>query len=364
MKVRYKSLFAVLGLLFLLSCDKKPILLINSYDVDYRDKSETLVKGKLLHQEVIGANGMVVFDTLLMITNNNPKGQLLVYSTNSLDSVGRFCTKGRANNEFLGTYTLTDQAYYREGHVILPLVDYLDNIKEVDVTESIIEKKTVIANTFECVPLSDGITIVLNGNPGECFVHLKNVYDGRNYKETITKSPVRYLVKENQKKEHYYKIFRRLVKTANENETMMPYVGKLVKHPSKNIIVNSFLNMDYLLFFDLDNNNIFAIHQSGSISFDDTYEDEGDDFLYFLDSATSPDYVLFTYMHGEYSLKEKVFKDKCQELLAFDWNGNFIKSIKLDRLLSNIEYDPIHKKLFGITTNEDLYVYDLENILP
>ena len=52
------------------------------------------------------------------------------------------------------------------------------------------------------------------------------------------------------------------------------------------------------------------------------------------------------------------------EVLIFDWDGNYISGFKLDRQLSRIEYDEINHTLFGLDSNETIYAYDLEGILP
>lgn len=52
------------------------------------------------------------------------------------------------------------------------------------------------------------------------------------------------------------------------------------------------------------------------------------------------------------------------EILIFDWDGNYITGFKMDRAINMIEYDEIHKILYGINGDEELYAYDMEKIMP
>jgi hypothetical protein len=52
------------------------------------------------------------------------------------------------------------------------------------------------------------------------------------------------------------------------------------------------------------------------------------------------------------------------EIIIFDWEGNFITNIKLDRRVGHIVYDELQKKLFALTFREEIYEYDLSGLLP
>ena len=63
-------------------------------------------------------------------------------------------------------------------------------------------------------------------------------------------------------------------------------------------------------------------------------------------------------------MKEPDKMKRKAELIIFDWNGNYIENIKLDRRLASIGFDETNKKLFGLTFTEELYEYDLSTLLP
>ena len=49
----------------------------------------------------------------------------------------------------------------------------------------------------------------------------------------------------------------------------------------------------------------------------------------------------------------------------FDWDGNYITGFKTNLSIHAIEYDEIHKVLYGLDRdNEILYAYDMSHLLP
>lgn len=362
---RSSSFLFILSVMLTVACNKGPNLILPVTEVDYLNKSEKMLEGTLVHQDILGAERIIVFDTLLMITRNNPGSQLLVYSTNTLDSLSSLCSKGRARNEFLRLYSTTEQVYYDENnHVVVPFVDLSQMVKEVDITESLNQRHTVIKKTDEIMSFVDGITVFVNNDLSNRFIYEHDIYDGEKDIEDITRVPVRFSLQKDGGKQKPIKVFRRLVEVFNPDYTFMPFDGSLKKSPNnRNVMFYECQYMDYLFFFDLDNGNNHVIHQKGSKTFDDFYDDPGDDFLYFLGYAGSSDYLFTLYYHGDYTLKEKDIMNRCPELMVFDWEGNFIKSFKMDREVFGMGYDEIHKKLFCINTSEDLYVYDLSKDL-
>lgn len=56
-------------------------------------------------------------------------------------------------------------------------------------------------------------------------------------------------------------------------------------------------------------------------------------------------------------------KDSC-ELMFFDWDGNFLKSVELDHLVSYISYDEKKQILYAfIYSNESILSYNLSSVI-
>ena len=353
----------VLAIVFIIalqfSCNKRPNLIPEVRDIDYSNKGVE-IEGKLV-TEIIGAEGIIQIDSFLMVVTVNPDAQLLVLNSNTLDTLGEFCMKGNARNEFKKVYSATYQAYRRDDHIFVPLYDDPYLMKEVDITESIKQNKTVISNTAFPIIFGHGTAVILNEDLNQRFEYLRNKYHPD---EEMKQPPIVYSVIMPNKKDKEIKILRRKVYVEEDRKRFIPYDSTIKKHPTKNIIVNMFRGLDYLVFFDLENNKTFAVHQTGSATFDDEpYVDTGE--YYFTGAAhCAEDYVILGYNHGEEAMNEPDRHKRKTEIIIFDWGGNFITNIKLDRRVGHIVYDELQKKLFALTFREEIYEYDLSGLLP
>lgn len=351
-------LIPIIVIISLLSCTKKDSdILVDVKEVSYLNNTTSVIEGnKVL--DVLGANGLIVYDTLVMITTNNPEGQLQVYSVNELKHIGSFCKKGRANNELLEASAYTEQVLVKNNHINLVMFDVTGKIKEVDVTASLKAGYTVIGDCYDDRSIGEGEMMILDNNYKNRFEFERVSDDGHRNKR---KMPCRYwLFKDDKKRE--LKIFNRPIVDIEENRKLMPYIGSLYKHPSRNIVVKNSTYMDYLLFLDFDSVKYFTIHQRDSRTYKDKFILEQPMPAFFNDGASSDSYIMFLYRHGDYTRKETEGK-WFPEVLIFDWSGNYINGFKMDRFIRFIEYDERNNTLYAINNDEELFVYDLDQIL-
>ena len=356
--MRHCRLFFILCLLLQISCNKGPDILVDVKEVDFMNKSEIILEGKKVDIEVLGVGNMIIYDSLLIFSSDNPEGQLEIYSTNTLDSLGSFCKVGGARNEMLQAFFASEQVVERDGHQYLFMIDAPNILKEFDITESLKSGSTVLSDSKECFSMRDGEFVILGNDYDNRLEFLRNWnYDGTDVKEL----PTKYTVYNNGKGKEI-KLFNRLMNIETPNKTNA-YAGSLMKHHHKQFVIQSFQRMDYLLFMDLDSDNIFAVHQKGSVSFKDTYlGSRAVNPLHFTDGAQSSDYVMYLYWQGKYTQKETEGR-WFPELLVFDWEGNFVASYRMDRSVIRIEYDEPHSLLYGLTEEEEVVIYDMSNYL-
>lgn len=358
-----KRLSFILIVCCIISCNKNPNILVDVHEMDFKNKTSDIIHGHVAIQDIPGANNILQFDTLLLVFTSNPSGQLRIYNSFTMDYLGSFCQEGRAKNEFTKALPTTNQIFFNDkGHIILPLVNSPDELKEVDITESLVQGHTVVLSTRECLRFNKGVVIYLNNNFDYKFEFIRNKYEANEEKTGV---PSVYTLIEPSGKKKKLKIFSAPMDVSSEKSEAMPYSGTLYKHPSRNIVVQNFSYMEYLLFFDFDSENRFAIHQKDALSFNDTFDrrSRNESYVSFSDASTTNNYLLFLYWRGDYFLNVPNRKGN-NEVLIFDWDGNYISGFKLDRQLSRIEYDEINHTLFGLDSNETIYAYDLEGILP
>lgn len=342
---------------FLLSCNRSSNLQAEIKEIDYFDKTGKVIEGDVI-AKVIGSNALAAYDSLIMVITRNPEAFINIFSTNSKQHLANIGTKGRAGNEFIEAIPGIKQVLSRNGHIILPIYNGPYEVKEIDVTESLAEHKTVINSTFDdCVPIVNGSFVYLGSDKAHRFEYVRNVYDN-----DIKGVPSKYTVFEANGEKKDIKFFKKLMPYATDNRVReAPYVTILYKHPLNNTILLAFEYSDYLLFADLDNSHFYASHQIGSRSFEDVF-DVKQARMCFGDAAVSKDYIMILYWRGTYTTRAPK-EAQYPELLIFDWDGNYISGYKMDRDIVAIEFDQIHKHLYGLSSNEELCLYEMNALL-
>lgn len=356
---------------FLFSCQSKNPLIFETREVDFINKTSDVVEGDFLELEVMGATSIAVYDTLLMVVTNNPNALLQVYNTKTLEPLAMLCQQGHAKNEFAESYLykLSDQVFMRNGDVIIVLRGeggYV--LKEINVTASIREGKTVVEGINTKVPYGCQEVYGIDNELTSLFT-----YNNHNYNLDMEEynPPTFSVINENGAKE--IKIFRSLVDFENPEYTAFWYNNGMSKHPTKNIFVQCVTTMDYIHFLDLDNENYFSIHQVGAMTYADVsipyvikdkiyYEY---DYEHFHETIVAEDYLLVFYLNGDYrkqSVKEG--NNSAAELLAFDWNGNYLGGVKIDLVAQDFAYDSKNKILYGYRIfDEKIIAYDLSEFV-
>lgn len=357
MKRKFASfllLVFLVPLFFSCSGEKGEYLSLPVKEVDYLGKCSTTLNAKPVDWGVLGCHEFVIKDSLCLVLTEDAAGMLAVVSLNSNSVIGKFCTRGRAGNEFNHVTDILNQPYVRNGDIFYPLEDYWDGLlKTVNVSESLRKHATVIDNSCEFNVESGSL---LDNDVNRIFQQRR--IEPYEYENLGDKAPVSYWLYEGDN-ETELEVFPRRVKYDCEEEPYLfcPYGGSMFKNPGKNIVVDLSSGLDYIFYFNFENNKHFAIHQKGSVSYDDAYPGLIGNEMFFTDAAVADDFFFVLYWHegNDWNGKSADFRP---ELLAFDWKGNFLGGYKLKERISRIEYDAIHDVIYGMTTNEDIYLYE------
>jgi hypothetical protein len=86
--------------------------------------------------------------------------------------------------------------------------------------------------------------------------------------------------------------------------------------------------------------------------------------LHFMGFACTDSFFMVLYFAGDYSTQVPDSDEAVPELLIFDWDGNFLKSARLDTRITNIGYDERKQILYGLDyTNDRIISFDLSTIM-
>ncbi len=100
-----------------------------------------------------------------------------------------------------------------------------------------------------------------------------------------------------------------------------------------------------------------AIHQKGTVTYDDEYQATERDEMFFTDAALSDDYLFALYWNegNEWGVNSQ---DNRPEILVFDWKGNFLGGCRLAERIACIEYDAARDVIYGLSrSTETIYTY-------
>lgn len=345
----------LLCLIAITACSsKKSRIAVDVKEIDFINNSESILKGKPINIQVLGANNMIIKDSIIAFTTNDQNGMLQVFNLKTMDQIGKFCTKGRAKNEFLQAW-LINSTIKKNGDIILPLTNYPnEELKMVNLSKSLQRGSTVVDEVTDC--FRGGSFVILGNSTEKRFEY--HIQEEPNKKHRGI--PVHYVIR-NGDKEKTINIFSKPLKYEQKDDDYIePFECGLYKHPEKNIVLQNFISLDYIFLFDIDKRHYYAIHQIGSPSFDDAYQHQDDDGITFGNVAVANEFFIVLYWNGNYS-NSYDDNQKKPEAIMFDWDGNYIKGVMLDQIVHVIEYDSKEKMLYGLNRdNDSVYCFDLK----
>ena len=380
-----KHLFLLATILLIFSCNKTSRVLIDVREVDFKNKSDATIKGTPVDaQWPLDIQSLAVCDSFLLVWCGQQDHMMYVYS-DQLELKGRFCTIGRARYEFLSRPRWYSSQILRspQGDALIPLVIIREGLKVMDLQKSLESQGTVITMQSEF----KGVNVLEYEEDGHKGVgysaiyylfldnDINHIFERNNHVilDNRVHPDLSFDIMDDTARIKHFNFLSKI--EWNDEEYLR---GRLFKHPDRNIIVNSFTYMDYILFFDLDNDRTFAIHQSGSLSLDDDLPiindfitdanghilAEQESTVHFSDAAYAESFFMITYYAGDYSLNAPNPDTAAPELLFFDWDGNFIKSVKLDTHVADISYDEGKQILYGIDRENDRIIsFDLSDVV-
>jgi hypothetical protein len=376
------SLAFAVTLSLLLSCKHQSELDVR--ESDFLNKSEITVQGVPVDVEMpLSIHGMIHCDSLNIVVTEDPRGYVFVYSSN-WKLLNIFGKKGRTRNEFIESPDIHHYQIFKDadGHMLLPLSDRkAEKIKLMDITESLARQRTVIADVrhFEF----EESTRVYEEETDSYVYYMSSfrfLYLDNNIRHTVEmtnsdfyerfKNPIQYRIRHDSvfvEKPEILTAMEQLVGPKRKSKfSSVTYI-----HPHRNLVIELFEHNDYIAFLDLDNDKRFFVHQKGSKTFDqeiDTqiYNQDGESFtipafITFTRAIPTDSFFIATY-YGT-SIDQTDIKP---EAMFFDWDGNFIQSVRLGLLTQYNVYDPQTKTLYGIdknSENEQLISFDLSPII-
>jgi hypothetical protein len=336
-------------------------------EVDFVNKSDVTVKGTPVDVEFpLDLRDIAVCDSYRILLCNDGEARMSVYSAD-WDFLGRFCFIGRARNEFINQPSMVSGQILRtDGRILIPLSDGLQDVKVMDLQQSLDAGRTIMWGKTDYRPFKEMVikeeygTMTLRNDINFVFIdndinhqfewcrpmmmggiHVDPYFAVMNDTAVISKIDLH----------NYF-----------DDEQFKFIGGKLFKHPSRNLVILPMEIIDYILFIDLDKDLMWAVHQQGSLSLFDQLPPVNFSITHFGRSAVCTESCFMILYFGGDPNAEDIYRENAfPELLTFDWEGNFLKSVKLDTHVNRIAYDEKTQTLYGVDRYNDRIVsFDLK----
>ena len=365
-----QNLFLIAIIFLAVSC-KKATSVYDVHEVDCVNKSEVTIKGVPVSVELpLDIRDIAVCDSFLIVTGHNDEARMSVYSSD-WKYLGRYCFIGRARNEFLHDPGMVSGQILRgkDGHALIPLKDGLECVKVMDLQQSLEAGRTVISTESSYKPYKEAVieeefgTITARNDINFVFIDNDIRHQFEWCRPMLMNGTVRI--------DPYYAIMHdtTVISRVNtldifDDEQFKFIHGYLFKHPSRNLIIFPLNYIDYILMIDVDNDRIWAIHQQGSLSFDDQLPYVDFTTTHFGQAVCTESYFMVLYCAGDINKDASESKDVKPELMFFDWEGNFIRSVILDTRVYRIAFDEKKQILYGVDSDNDRIIsFDLSSVM-
>ena len=335
---------------------------IETKEIDYVNKSEFVFDGTPLDIQVNGLNEIMFCDSFLVTLLTDPENMIQAFDSKTFECVAKFGHVGRARNEFSQYFNTLEKMHYRRNDkTYFPLIDDGSVIKEVDFSSSVQNNEMVISTIRDYPIFAWGYNRMGLINNGYDTVFCSSEVEQDPVRKHRNHAPKYYIYDIGKQERTQIDVYSRVMKVKNEDYYPPLYYTRMYKHPQKNIFVCPFFNRDYMFYFNLDSCQYFAIHQTGTESFDSKLSEQQilalQDRLCFTSAEVTDDFILVMYLGGEDS---KQHESVLPEILLFDWNGNYIAGAKLEKEVHDICFDKMNSKLYGANFNEEIiYQFDI-----
>lgn len=357
--------FMYIGIVLMLftSCKKDRALLLPTKEISFgTEVTDTLVGTPVI--EKIGAQSIYSYDSLLFVEGRDPLSQLTVYACKTFQPIADLCIKGRAKNEFIYPRSWCQQFYKKNNHVMLIMSNNDYEMKTIDITESLEQKRTVINEVFP---------LIVNRTRGYSMYIPKENKWLNHYLVSYGKDPMdgifyppRFTIS-NSKKENETEIpvyGRMMYCPINNQRSSYPlqiYQGNMRMKPDESKVVFANFFMPYLFVFDINKRNAIAIHVIGKKTFEDDFSDDDptDVELGISDICLTDDYIIALCPNGRY---RKYVSNNLRPIVRFlNWEGECLFSFYVDQIVSSMAYDERNKQIFCFSpTSETIYKYDVK----
>lgn len=301
------------------------------------------VKGQRINVNMLGVSDIYINDTLIIFTLKNTDKLYRIVSLNTYTVVADIVNTGKAKNELLAS--LNPQYFVKENNEIKMIVyDYYDNVlKEIPLTHFLnSEMSDILPSDFiEQSIIPSGVYCIHQIPNGAYFIDYLDMKD-------VTQ---KYAVCKDGAKLQDIGVSIDGVKTTIDQCYLL--AGATTFNMERKLYACAMKFFNQINIIDIERpDKSFSITTREHP--DDLNKILADGYMsawYYTDLASNSESIIGLFVNGDKS-----------ELHIFDWKGNPLYNLKLDLAIERIDIDN-NNNVYGITDEEEIYMYDISNFL-
>ena len=309
--------------------------------------------GHKLNLKLYGVEEVAIIDTFLLGFDIDGTDKFIkVYSTENYKYLGDIISQGRGPNELLTV--LTQNQYYIDSagcHLWITEETLFSKIYLLNITKSLTTGSTVFDTSF-----------VLKHNPVAYKYYINDsIIIGFDYNKEKQITYVKYNM-----------IQQKIISERNifdkdffnkEHRNAFAFDISNIKPDSLNKIAGASYSLNNIYVIDLELKNSLTINvEQKNRSIYDIIKD-GNDLYTYHDIVVTNNYIFALYID---KTSKDIFSKETNsgvEVHVFKWDGKPVCKILIDENIWGISIDSNQNTLYGYTPFEDVYRYDLINIL-
>lgn len=243
---------------------------------------------------------------------------------------------GKSESEFTGGAMVTDQV---EGNDVYVNDVNTCTLKVLDIDSILLSRRCVVKKKFKTVPRALNVFCV---NDTLLFYEQETLDNYRLCRKSIP----------NAAKYHSIELYKPCTKPSSV------YQSKMSFDKERSVIVAAMRNKAQVNFYNIESGK----RQAVKVLRDKTASQENgsESHEYYCDISTNSQYIYALYM--DQSSDDAYEKEKNMEIHVFDWDGNYLKSLKTNNYIVKISVDKENKWLYGLDLNGNVYKYSLNNM--
>jgi hypothetical protein len=316
----------------------------------------TLGKGKPFDLGIMGMKSMTVRDSILIVSTSDATGIWSFFSLPDYQFKGKYLLEGRGPNEFLSRPWVGQQFFFeKESQLFATIYDYSSlNLYEMNITKTLQEGRLSMRKMNFSLPDDRFACVFIDTTRLLC--------SAINAEQTQL---TRYIF-DNSKKERSANLEKLSLAHISPGEDINILSVHTKSLPAKNRIVEAALGLNQINLYSLDDSfgkTICVGEKIDNIRDIEAITPKYERISCYTNLSAYPEFFAALYL-GDTEKNYQTGESVNPVIQLFDWDGNPLAEVAMDRMITSFTIDFASKKLLTLNLQEDeMYVYDIREIL-